>query len=71
MIGIEPEKMRVQCHRCGGFNTYENTRDFGRTVMSGIYCADCGDVFGDGTESPHSIYKVRIKNLRTIKTTKQ
>lgn len=61
MIGIDPEKLGLKCPRCGGTNTYENTKDFGRVVMTGTYCSDCGSTFWDGNESPYSIYIKRIK----------
>lgn len=51
--GIEVRRLWVLCPKCRGNNTYENNKDFGRIILNGLYCADCGQAFQDGSEQSH------------------
>lgn len=53
------EKLGVVCPQCGSTNTYERTTDFGRVVLNGIYCGDCGIDTVDGHESSTKIKRVK------------
>lgn len=55
MIAITtyPNTSGVPCPHCGSTKTIENTTNFGRTVMNGLYCPNCGRVSYDGTEPIH------------------
>lgn len=53
-------KLGVVCPHCGSANTYERTKEFGRVVLNGIWCGDCGKETIDGSESSTAIKRVKL-----------
>lgn len=51
------KRLGIKCCNCGSFETVENTKNYGKTVMNGYYCTHCGQAFSDGTEKKHIKYK--------------
>lgn len=45
-IGREPKRLNIPCPQCRGTKTYENTKNFGWTIITNsLYCGDCGREF--------------------------
>ena len=56
--GREPKKLNIPCPNCKGLKTYENTKNFGWTIITNsLYCGDCGRAFyfGNSTEKQITI----------------
>lgn len=53
------KKLGVVCPHCGSTNTNERTKEFGRVVLNGIWCGDCGKEAIDGSERSTDIKRVK------------